>query len=236
MSGKLYILGTPIGNLQDLTFRAVETLKSVNGVVSEDTRSSMKILERHDIRKPMLSYTEHSHERRADELLDRIEQGESLALLSEAGMPTVSDPGARLVEAAHRRGIRVECIPGPSAVTTALAASGFSGSRFIFEGFLPRRPGRRKKLLRELARQERTVVFFESPYRVVKTLEECLEAFGDREGAIARELTKVHEEVVRARLSELIDHARKNPRGEFTLVISGSSDPSPPDASRPPES
>jgi 16S rRNA (cytidine1402-2'-O)-methyltransferase len=221
MAGKLYIVGTPIGNLQDLSYRAVETLKTVDAILCEDTRSTLKILERFEIKKPLLVYTEHAHESRASGYLDRIQGGESLALLSEAGMPSVSDPGARLIEEAWKRNVQVVCIPGASAVTTALAASGFSGSRFVFEGFLPRRPGRRKKILQELAAQDRTIVLFESPYRVVKTLEACLEIWGDREGAIARELTKVHEEVIRGKLSQLIEHARKNPRGEFTLVISG---------------
>jgi 16S rRNA (cytidine1402-2'-O)-methyltransferase len=236
MAGKLYVVGTPIGNLADLTFRAVDTLKAVDAVLCEDTRSTVNLLNRYQIRKPLLVYTEHAHDARAAGYLDRIAAGETMALVSEAGMPALSDPGARLVEEAHRKRVAVESVPGPSAVTAALSVAGFPAGRFIFEGFLPRRPGRRRKLLRELAAQERTVVIFESPHRIARTLQECSEAFGSRPAAVVRELTKIHEQVIRGDLAELAEAVRKNPRGEFTLVIAGTSDPSPPAGAPDPES
>jgi 16S rRNA (cytidine1402-2'-O)-methyltransferase len=218
----LWVVGTPIGNLEDVTARALETLRRADAVACEDTRTTARLLARYEIRARTLSYFEHSPEGRAREILSMIRGGAAVALVSEAGTPAVSDPGARLVAEAHREGLAVFAVPGPSAVTAALSVAGFAADRFVFEGFLPKRPGKRRRLLRELAEQERTLVFFESPHRIEAALADCVEAFGEgREGAIMREITKVHEEARRGTLRELLEAARSNPRGEFTVVIAG---------------
>ncbi len=217
----LWVVGTPIGNLEDVTARALDTLRKADAVACEDTRKTAHLLARYEIRVRTLSYFEHSPEGRSREILDMIRGGAAVALVSEAGTPAVSDPGARLVAAAHAAGLTVFAIPGPSAVTTALSVAGFSADRFIFEGFLPKRPGKRRRLLKELAEQDRTSVFFESPHRIVDALADCVEAFGPRDAALVREITKLHEEVIRGPLPKLLEAARVNPRGEYTVVVSG---------------
>jgi 16S rRNA (cytidine1402-2'-O)-methyltransferase len=220
MNPGLYITATPIGNLEDITQRALTLLRSADLIACEDTRKTARLLARYLIRVRTVSYFEQSPPSRVRQILDAVRSGKVVALVSEAGTPTVSDPGARLVSEAHKQGLPVYAIPGASSVTAALSISGFPAGRFIFEGFPPRRPGRLRKLLKDLAAQDRTVVLFESPHRIRKTLQACLETFGDREGAIVREVTKLHEEVVRGSLSRLLEAVQK-PRGEYTLIISG---------------
>ncbi|MGQ5712303.1 16S rRNA (cytidine(1402)-2'-O)-methyltransferase [Desulforudis sp. DRI-14] len=218
--GTLYLCATPIGNLEDVTLRALRVLKEVDLIAAEDTRQTQKLLQRYGIRTRLISYHAHNQDRRAGEIWAALEARKSVAVVSDAGLPGISDPGALLVAGAVERGIPLVVVPGASAPVTALVASGLRTDRFVFEGFLPRKG--RKKLLEELALERRTLVFFESPNRVLKTLEELREVFGERRAAVARELTKLHEEVFRGTLSAALEHFRANPpRGEFTLVVEG---------------
>ncbi|MDI6906981.1 MAG: 16S rRNA (cytidine(1402)-2'-O)-methyltransferase [Thermoanaerobacterales bacterium] len=218
--GTLYLCATPIGNLEDITLRALRVLREVDLIAAEDTRRTRKLLAHYDIPTPLVSYHAHNRESRGKELLARLRDGRSIALVSDAGTPGVSDPGAALVARAVAEGVPVVAIPGASAALTALVVSGLPTARFAFEGFLPRKG--RAKVLAELARETRTLVVFESPRRVVRTLEELLAVMGDRRVAVARELTKKFEEVFRGTLSEALAHFReREPRGEFTLVIEG---------------
>lgn len=222
--GTLYLCATPIGNLEDVTLRALRVLKEVDLIAAEDTRQTQKLLQRYGIRTRLISYHAHNQDRRAGEIWAALEAGKSVAVVSDAGLPGISDPGALLVAGAVERGIPLVVVPGASAPVTALVASGLRTDRFVFEGFLPRKG--RKKLLEELALERRTLVFFESPNRVLKTLEELREVFGERRVAVARELTKLHEEVFRGTLSAALEHFRANPpRGEFTLVVEGNTAP-----------
>jgi 16S rRNA (cytidine1402-2'-O)-methyltransferase len=216
----LYLVATPIGNLKDVTERAKETLARVSAVVAEDTRRTGQLLHHAAIEKPLVRYDEHVHAREAPRLLDRLAAGEDLALVTDAGTPGLSDPGGRLVMMAVERGISVVPIPGPSALLTALVASGLPWDQFTFLGFLPRRPGRFCREL-ESAGKERTVVFYESPHRVVAALEAALSVYGDVPAVVARELTKMHEEFIRGRLSEVAAalRARTKILGEITVVI-----------------
>ena len=217
------MLGTPIGNLEDLSARALRILREVDAIVSEDTRTTLKLLRRHEIRKTTIAWFQHSPPGRLREILDRLARGQSLALVTEAGTPGVSDPGATLVKAAHQAGIPVVAIPGPSAVTTAASVSGFPADAFHFAGFLPRRRGRRRKALEAVAALEITLIFFESPHRVAATLQEMHEVLGNRRLAVCRELTKMHEEVWRTTVGDALKRYRgESPRGEFTLVVEGS--------------
>ena len=217
------MLGTPIGNLEDLSARALRILREVDAVVSEDTRTTHKLLKRYEIRKPTIAWFQHSSPGRLREILDRLVQGQSLALVTEAGTPGVSDPGATLVKATHEAGIPVVAIPGPSAVATAASVSGFSADAFHFAGFLPRKPGKRRKALEALAPLEITLIFYESPHRVAATLEDMHQVLGNRPLAVCRELTKMHEEVWRTTVEEALKRYREDsPRGEFTLVVEGS--------------
>ena len=199
MTGHLYVVGTPIGNLADLSQRARETLGSVDLVAAEDTRRTGRLLAHLGLKVRMLSFFEGNERQRIDELLDRLREGERVALVSDAGMPAVSDPGFRLLRAAVDAGVEISVVPGPSAVTAALVVSGLPTDRWVFEGFLPRRPSERRERLRALAHDPRTVVLFESPLRVITLLRDVLVELGDRRAAVARELTKLHEEVVRAK-------------------------------------
>jgi 16S rRNA (cytidine1402-2'-O)-methyltransferase len=221
MAGYLYVVGTPIGNLGDLSDRARETLATVDLVAAEDTRRTGRLLEHIGVKVRMLSLFEGNERQRIDELLDRLRDGERVALVSDAGMPAVSDPGFRLLRAAADAGIQIRVVPGPSAVTAALVVSGLPTDRWVFEGFLPRRPSERRERLRALAHDPRTVVLFESPLRVI-TLLQVLVELGDRRAVVARELTKLHEEVVRGRISEVIASLLEaEPRGELVVVIEG---------------
>jgi 16S rRNA (cytidine1402-2'-O)-methyltransferase len=226
VSGHLYVVGTPIGNLGDLSDRARETLAAVDLVAAEDTRRTGKLLAHAGIRARMLSLFEGNERQRIDELLERLSEGATVALVSDAGMPAVSDPGFRLLRAAVEAGIGISVVPGPSAVTAALVVSGLPTDRWVFEGFLPRRPGERRSRLRALAHDPRTVVLFESPLRVVTLLRDVLVELGDRRAAVARELTKIHEEVLRGRVSEVLAMLLDSePRGEIVVVLEGAETP-----------
>ena len=218
-SGALYVVGTPIGNLEDLSPRAARVLRSVALVAAEDTRVTRRLLNHLDARPRVVSFNEHNWRERLDTVLQGLERGDA-ALVSDAGMPGVSDPGRQLVAAAAARGIRVESVPGPSAVTTALAVSGLPADSFTFLGFLPRRRRERRERLREASTGPLTVVLFEAPHRLRATLEDIALAFGDRALAVCRELTKVHEEVYRGTASGALKHF-ESPRGEFVLVLAG---------------
>lgn len=217
------MLATPIGNLEDLTARALRILREVDAVVSEDTRTTLKLLSHHGIRRTTIAYFQHSPPRRLEEILERLKKGQSLALVTESGTPGVSDPGARLVEGALAAGVKVVPIPGSCAVAAAASVSGFPVDSFHFEGFLPRRPSKRRKALKALASLEVTLLFYESPHRVADTLEDMKGILGDRRLTICRELTKIHEEVRRTTVGEALErYRREEPRGEFTLVVEGS--------------
>jgi 16S rRNA (cytidine1402-2'-O)-methyltransferase len=222
MSGRLYVVGTPIGNLGDLSERARQTLDSVDLIAAEDTRRTGKLLAHIGVKARMVSLFEGNEPRRIEEILDRLREGDAVALVSDAGMPAVSDPGFRLLRSATEAGVEVSVVPGPSAVTAALVVSGLPTDRWVFEGFLPRRGGERRARLRALAHDPRTVVLFESPLRIVTLLRDVLVELGDRRAALARELTKLHEEVVRGRVSEVLSSVLDSePRGEIVVVIEG---------------
>ncbi len=221
MSGKLFVVGTPIGNLEDITFRAVRVLKEVDLIACEDTRRARILLQHYSIDTPTISYNEHNERKRIPELLQKLKSGVDVALLSDAGMPTISDPGYRLVHAAREEGIEVVSVPGPSAVTAALSVSGLPTDRFVFEGFLPRKKGKREKKLAEIRDETRTVVIFESVHRIQRTLEEMLSVLGpERKIAVCRELTKVFEEVIYGSIAEVIEKFEVK-KGEFVIVIGG---------------
>jgi 16S rRNA (cytidine1402-2'-O)-methyltransferase len=222
MAGRLYVVGTPIGNLGDITERAISTLRSVDLVAAEDTRRTGRLLAHLGIKKKMRSLFEGNERERTRELLGELREGAQIALVSDAGMPTVSDPGYRLVRACAEERIDVRVIPGPSAVTAALVVSGLPVERFVFEAFLPRKPGERRTRLRAMANDPRTVVLFESPLRLATLLRDILVELGDRRIAVCRELTKLHEEVVRGRVAEVIAVlADSEPRGEVVGLIEG---------------
>jgi 16S rRNA (cytidine1402-2'-O)-methyltransferase len=223
-AGCLYIVATPIGNLSDITLRALETLKKVDLIACEDTRQTSKLLSHFEIQTRTVSYHEHNEITRAAEIIIELEQGAQVALVSDAGTPAISDPGHRLVSLCIRHGVKVVPLPGASAFVTALAASGMPTEEFTFIGFLPARPTERRKRLRTLSNEPRTLAFYEAPHRLVDTLEDALEIFGNRPGVIARELTKMYEELTRGHLEDLLAAVRaKPPRGEITLLI-GQSD------------
>ena len=220
--GTLYVVGTPIGNLEDVSLRALRVLSEVDLIAAEDTRRTRKLLTRYEINTPLTSYHEHNKLTKLDELLSTL-QREDVALVSEAGMPGLSDPGYELIEAAIARGIPVVPVPGPSALITALVVSGLPTDSFLFLGFLPRRRKERRQLLASVARERRTLVAFEAPHRLLASLTDLKDVLGDRRIALARELTKVHEEVWRGSVGQALAHFEENPpRGEFTLVIEGS--------------
>ena len=218
----LYVIGTPIGNLSDITLRALEILKSVDVIAAEDTRHSGNLLRHFEIRKPLISYHEHNEAMRTAELVNRLAAGENLALITDAGMPGVSDPGARLIRACIDGALPYTVLPGPSAILTALVGSGFALDRFTYRGFLPPKSGGRERELRAAAERDETTVFFESPHKIAKTLSACVEIMPDRLLCVARELTKKFEEFRRGRAGDLLAHYEAHPaRGEITLVVSG---------------
>ena len=222
MSGILYVVGTPIGNLSDFSPRAQEILSEVDFIAAEDTRVTLKLLNHFDIKKPMVSYFEHNKYQRGEMICQRIEAGETCALVSDAGMPAISDPGEMLVAQCAERGIPVLVVPGPSAVVSALAISGLPTGRFTFEGFLSTAKKSRREHLEEVRGEKRTMVFYEAPHKLLSTLEDMLSAWGNRRIAIVRELTKIHEEVRRTTLEEAVTFYRENtPKGEFVLVVEG---------------
>ena len=222
MAGRLYLVGTPIGNLGDLTERASATLAAVDLIAAEDTRRTGRLLAHLGIRKRMVSLFEGNERERTEELLDVLREGEDVGLVTDAGMPAISDPGFRLVRACAEGGIEVRVVPGPSSVTAALVVSGLPAQRFVFEGFLPRKAGERRERLRAMARDPRTVVVFESPLRLATLLRDVLLELGDRRVAVARELTKLHEEVLRGRASEVLARLGDSAlNGEVVVVIEG---------------
>ncbi len=230
MTGTLFLVGTPIGNLADLAPRGRETLAAVDLIAAEDTRRTGRLLAHLELPdRPLLSYFEGNEHERTDQILRRLRGGDAVALVTDGGMPTISDPGFRLVRACAAEGIDVRVIPGPSAALAALAVSGLPTDRFVFEGFLPRKAGERRRRLQEIATERRTVVLFESPKRVSALLSDALEILGDRPAAVARELTKLHEETVRGTLAELADRfSAVTVRGEVVVVI-GAAREAPPD-------
>lgn len=218
----LYVVGTPIGNLSDFSPRAVEVLSAVDFIAAEDTRVTMKLLNHFGIKKPLISYFEHNKLQKGDIICDRILAGESCALVSDAGMPAISDPGELLVAQCAQKDIPVFVVPGPSAVVSALAVSGLPTGRFTFEGFLSMNKKSRRDHLAEVKGEKRTMVFYEAPHKLLNTLKDMLASFGDRRIALVRELTKIHEEVFRTTLSKAVEFYTENPpKGEFVLVIEG---------------
>ena len=220
--GTLYIIATPIGNLGDMTLRAIETLKSVDLIAAEDTRTSGHLLTHFGISIQMTSYHDHNERSKAPELINSLNDGKSIGLISDAGTPLISDPGYRLVNMAIENGIDVIPIPGPSSILAALVASGFPTDRFCFEGYLPKTSGRLKRTLDELAEEARTIVIFETPHRIMKSLPVMLESLGDRDIFIGRELTKKFEEKMRGKISELLPILEKRTlKGEIVIVVPG---------------
>lgn len=224
MLGKLYIVSTPIGNLDDITLRAIETLKNVDIIACEDTRRTIILLEKFGISKKLVSYYSYNEKQKAEELITILKSGKNVALVSDSGTPAISDPGYILIKRAIEENIKVIPIPGVSAFVCALVVSGLPTSEFTFVGFLPHKKGRKKKL-QKLASEERTIILYESPHRILKTLSEVLETFGDREIAVAKELTKLHEEIFRGKISEVLKKLTSDKvKGEFVIVISGKVD------------
>ena len=224
MAGKLYICATPIGNLEDITFRAVETLKNVQLIAAEDTRHSGTLLSRYEIHTPVTSYHEHNRFEKAEVLLSRLKAGDDVALITDAGTPVISDPGEVLVQRARQEGIDVLTLPGPCALISALSVSGIPGRRFCFEGFLPADNTERRAVLEELKDETRTVILYEAPHHLRGTLKELAKALGERQIAVCRELTKLHEEVLVMTLPEAAAFYGENePKGEYVLVIEGKS-------------
>ena len=218
-NGVLFIVPTPIGNLEDMTFRGIRVLKESTLIAAEDTRHTKKLLMHYNINTPTISYFEHNRFTRIPQIVDHLISGKNVSVVTDAGTPGISDPAYKLIRATIENHIKVESIPGASASVTALSASGLPTDRFLFEGFLPHRKGRRKKLER-LANLEATIIFYESPMRLIRTLNDILEFIGDRPAVIGRELTKVYEEYQRGKVSELINYFKENkPRGEFVVMI-----------------
>ena len=226
MSGKLYVVGTPIGNLSDFSPRAVETLASVDFIAAEDTRVTLKLLNHFEIKKPMVSYFEHNRRERGEIILEKIKSGENCAIVTDAGMPAISDPGEDLVDLCLSNGITVESVPGPTAFATAMAMSGLPSGRFTFEGFLSVNKPSRREHLEEIVSERRTMVFYEAPHKLTATLKDLYKYLGDRRIALIKELTKIHETVERTTLSEACEkYSAQTPKGEFVIVIEGSTEP-----------
>ncbi len=222
MSGRLTLVGTPIGNLSDLSDRAKEALEACDFIAAEDTRVTLRLLNHFGIKKPLVSYFEHNKREKGEQLCRRMEQGEHGVLVSDAGMPAISDPGEDLVRLCRERGIPVGCVPGPSAVITALALSGMPAGRFTFEGFLSVSKRSRREHLESLRREPRTMIFYEAPHKLPYTLQDLFQTLGDRPVALCRELTKIHEEVIVTTLSEAVArYETEAPRGEFVVIVGG---------------
>ncbi|NNC60931.1 MAG: 16S rRNA (cytidine(1402)-2'-O)-methyltransferase [Eudoraea sp.] len=220
--GTLYLVPTPIGNLEDITFRAIRILKEVDLILAEDTRNSGKLLQHYTINQPMHAYHMHNEHKVVDKFVQRLINGESMALISDAGTPGISDPGFLLTRACLEAGIRVECLPGATAMIPALVNSGLPSERFVFEGFLPVKKGRQTRLL-ALKEEGRTMIFYESPHKLLRTIEDLITSLGkDRSASVSRELTKIYEETVRGSLSEILEYYKENPvKGEFVIVVGG---------------
>lgn len=220
--GKLYIVPTPVGNLDDMTFRAIQVLKEADLILAEDTRTSSILLKHFEIKNVMQSHHKFNEHQTVENVVKRIMSGETIALISDAGTPGISDPGFLLARECARAGIEMHCLPGPTAFVPALVSSGLPCDRFCFEGFLPQKKGRATRL-KALSEEERTLIFYESPYRLLKTLTQFMEFFGsERQAAVAREISKVHEEIVRGTLADLVEHFMANePRGEIVIIVAG---------------
>jgi 16S rRNA (cytidine1402-2'-O)-methyltransferase len=231
MAGTLYIVATPIGNLEDLSFRAVRVLREADRIACEDTRHTRRLLDHYGIEKPLLSYHEHNEKERTEELLRELEEGRNVALVSDAGTPLIADPGYRIVHAARERGIPVSPIPGPSAVMAALSAGGLATDAFLFAGFLPAKTGARQRALEAWQSLEATLVFYEAPHRVVESLRAIAEVVGDRRVVVARELTKIHEEFLDGTAASIADTLEARPaiKGEFTIMVARAEQAPPPD-------
>ena len=222
MAGKLYLCATPIGNLDDITLRVLNTLKEVDLIAAEDTRHSIKLLNHFDIKTPMTSYHEYNKVEKARYLVDKLKEGTNIALITDAGTPGISDPGEELVKQCYEAGIELTSLPGPAACITALTISGMATRRFAFEAFLPPDKKEKQRILEELKQETRTMILYEAPHRLVRTLEELMEALGDRNITICRELTKLHEDIWKTTLGEAVEHYKTNePRGEYVLVMAG---------------
>ncbi len=221
---KLYLVPTPIGNLEDITFRAIKVLKAVDVILAEDTRTSGKLLKHYEINTPMLSHHMHNEHKMVDRIVDRILAGENFALISDAGTPAISDPGFLLTRACIEKGVDVECLPGATAFVPAIVNSGFPNDKFIFEGFLPVKKGRQTRL-KLLSEETRTMIFYESPHKLIKTLQQFEEYFGEnRQVSVSRELTKLYEETRRGSIKEVKDHFIEHPpKGEIVIVLKGNS-------------
>jgi 16S rRNA (cytidine1402-2'-O)-methyltransferase len=227
MAGKLYLVPTPIGNLQDMTFRAVEVLNQVDLILAEDTRTSAKLCKHYDILTPMKSHHMHNEHKMLQGVVAQLQSGASVAVISDAGTPGISDPGFLLVRAALQEGVDIECLPGPTAFVPALVASGLPCDRFVFEGFLPVKKGRQTRLT-ELTQETRTMVFYESPHKLLKTLSDFCSVFGpERFISVSREISKLHEETIRGACKSALEHfTLQAPRGEFVIILAGSTKPS----------
>lgn len=225
MSGILYIVPTPVGNLEDMTLRAIRILKEVDLILAEDTRTSGKLLKHFEIQNHLMSHHKFNEHGTSAGIVERLKGGQNIALISDAGTPGISDPGFFLAREAAAAGVKVECLPGATAVIPALVSSGLPCDRFAFEGFLPQKKGRQTKL-QSLVDEKRTMAFYESPYRVLKTLQQFAEVFGeDRQAATCREISKIHEECLRGTLAELISHFKEiAPKGEFVIIVAGKQD------------
>lgn len=223
--GKLYVVPTPVGNLEDMTFRAIRILKEADLILAEDTRTSGILLKHFEIKNAMMSHHKFNEHKTVDGIVNRIKAGETVALISDAGTPAISDPGFLVVRECVRHGIEVHCLPGATAFVPALVASGLPNDRFCFEGFLPQKKGRMTRL-NSLAEEKRTMIFYESPYRLLKTLGQFAEVFGaDRQVAVCREISKIHEECVRGILTEVMEHFTMNePKGEIVVILGGKND------------
>ena len=220
--GKLYLVPTPIGNLKDITLRALEVLKFVDIVAAEDTRQTLKLLNYFEIKKSLMSYHKHNEQEKSEDIIELLKEGHNIAIVTDAGTPGISDPGAVIVKKCINENIDFEVLPGATAITTALVYSGLDTTKFLFRGFIPRENKERKILLNEIKDVKESIILYESPYRVVSTLETLLEYLGNRNIAICRELTKLHEEIKRGKIDELIDYFKNTaPKGEFVLVIEG---------------
>jgi len=220
--GTLYICATPIGNLEDITLRVLRTLREVDYIAAEDTRHTLKLLNHYGIAKPLISYHEHNQRERGQQIIELLIQGCNVALVSDSGMPGISDPGIPLIALARERGIPVTVVPGPTACISALVLSGMDASRFVFEGFLPKNKKDRDARLGQLKEEERTVILYEAPHRLTSTLEDLLSKLGNRRIAVVRELTKVHEEVLVLELERMLQHFKQHsPKGEMVLILEG---------------
>ncbi|WP_032122669.1 16S rRNA (cytidine(1402)-2'-O)-methyltransferase [Clostridium amazonitimonense] len=222
---KLYVVPTPIGNLKDITLRALEALNGADIIAAEDTRQTLKLLNHFNIKKPLISYHKHNEQFKSDELLNRIKQGEDIALVSDAGTPGISDPGSVIIQKCIEESIEIEVLPGATALITAMVYSGLDSTKFLFRGFLPRENKEKRILLEDLKDRQETLIFYEAPHRLKDTLMIIKDNLGNRKVALCRELTKLHEEILRYTLEEAINHYEKiNPRGEYVLLIEGKSE------------